>query len=226
MKKFYLLVAMTAVVFSMQAQVSGKENGHEYVDLGLSVKWATCNIGATSPEKYGDYFAWGETTPKKDYSWNTYKYAKGNYDKLTKYCNVRNSGYNGYTDNKTILDSTDDAAHINWGGKWRLPSFEEIKELENMCTWKWITQGGVNGYKVTGPSGNSIFLPAAGFRLGKKLYNDGNIGHCWSNTLYSDLDDIWGISSDSGWYIGFGSIKYGCNNITRHNGFTIRPVCK
>jgi hypothetical protein len=133
---------------------------HEYVDLGLSVKWATCNVGATKPEEYGDYFAWGETTPKDAYDWSTYKWCNGGPSTQTKYCT--NSSY-GTVDNKTTLDLSDDAACANWGGSWRMPTRAEQDELRNNCTWTWTTQNGVNGYKVTGTNGNSIFLPAAGY---------------------------------------------------------------
>ena len=139
---------------------SGSENGHEYVDLGLSVKWATCNVGATTPEGYGDYFAWGETEPKTTYSWSTYKWCNGTERTITKYCT--DSDY-GTVDNKSTLELTDDAAHVNWGGKWRMPTDDELCELisSSNCTWTWTTQNGVNGYKVTSKkNGNSIFLSA------------------------------------------------------------------
>ena len=144
-------ISANALVFhSCNANHDGKVddpyNGHEYVDLGLSVKWATCNVGAVSPEDYGDYFAWGETEPKDFYAWSTYKWCNGSYDTLTKYCT--DSKY-GTVDNKTVLDLEDDAAHVNWGGDWRMPTKAEQDELYNNCTWEWTTQNGVNGYKVT-----------------------------------------------------------------------------
>ena len=138
-------------------------NGHEYVDLGLSVKWATMNVGATSPEEYGYYFAWGETEPKDYYHSSTYKWCNGSYNNLTKYC--IDSDF-GTVDNKTVLDLADDAAHINWGGAWRMPTVEEQQELLNNCTWTWTTQNGVNGYLVTSKkNGNSFFLACSGFPL-------------------------------------------------------------
>ncbi len=153
----------------------------EYIDLGLSVKWATCNIGATSPDEYGDYFAWGETQPKSDYSWNTYKYCNGNDDIMTKYCN--NSSY-GIVDNKTVLDPADDAAHIKWGGSWRMPTSAEFEELRTDCTWMWTTQYGVYGYKVVSKTnGNFIFLPAAGARYDTSLGYAGSAGNYWSGSL-------------------------------------------
>ncbi len=133
----------------------------EYVDLGLSVKWATFNVGANKPEDYGDYFAWGETEPKSTYSWSNYKWCRGSETTLTKYCN--HSGY-GTVDNKTTLELSDDVAAVNWGGKWRMPTDAEMAELRDQCTWTWTIQNGVNGYEVTSNSnGNSIFLPAAGW---------------------------------------------------------------
>ena len=157
---------------------------HEYVDLGLSVKWATCNVGATKPEEYGDYFAWGETQPKSNYDWSTYKYCNGSYKTLTKY---NNSSSYGTVDNKTTLDLSDDAARANWGGSWRMPTRAEQDELRNNCTWTWTTQNGVNGYKVTSKSnGNSIFLPAAGYRDDSSLNNAGSTGYYWSSSLYTD----------------------------------------
>ena len=104
-----------------------------YVDLGLSVEWATCNVGANNAWEVGDYFAWGETEPKETYTWANYKWAATNYDELTKYCSQVEFGLDGFTDDKIILDSADDAAHVNLGGKWRMPSEQEWKEL-NVAT--------------------------------------------------------------------------------------------
>lgn len=139
------------------------------VDLGLSVKWATCNIGANSSEEYGGYYAWGETEEKSDYSIETYKWANGDYY-FTKYCTDSN---NGIVDGKTTLSLEDDVAHIKWGGDWRIPTYSEICELIEKCTWIWTSLNGVNGCIVTGPSGNSIFLPAAGWRDGLETYGEG-----------------------------------------------------
>ena len=117
---------------------TGVENGHNWVDLGLSVKWATCNVGATTPEGYGNYYAWGETKPKSTYDWSTYKYCNGDRYSMTKYCT--NSEY-GIVDNKTTLELSDDAAHVNWGGSWRMPTKAEQDELNN-CTWTWTGPAG------------------------------------------------------------------------------------
>lgn len=160
-------------------------NGHEFVDLGLSVKWATCNVGANTPEEYGDYFAWGETKPKDNYSWSTYKWCNGSMDNLTKYCIEPDSDY-GIVDNKTVLDIEDDAAHVNWGGAWRMPTIEDVQELINNCSWTWATQNGVNGCILTSKiNGNSIFFPAAGYRENSHFFD--LFGFYWSSSLYNKL---------------------------------------
>lgn len=143
---------------------SGSDNGHDYVDLGLSVKWGTCNIGADTPAAWGDYIAWGETEAKDTiYYWGTYKYGTGD-STLTKY-SYENDTYHGpYYDGKTTLDPEDDAAAVRWGGAWRMPTPEELGELAIGCTWEWETIDSVKGMRLTGPNGNSIFLPAAGHR--------------------------------------------------------------
>ena len=165
--------------------VNGGNSGHEYVDLGLSVMWATMNVGAKAPEDYGDYFAWGETVPKTDYGWSTYKWCNGSENTLTKYCT--DSDY-GTVDDMIFLYYKDDAANMNWGSSWRMPAVFEIEELINNCSWEWTTLNGVNGQKVTGPNGNSIFLPAAGLRWGDNLNYAGNYGQYWSSTLGSNID--------------------------------------
>jgi hypothetical protein len=195
-------------------------NGHEYVDLGLpsGLKWATCNVGATTPEEYGDYFAWGEVEPKETYSWSTYKYCNGSYDSMTKYCSNSDYGKDGFVDNKTVLDPEDDAATANWGGAWRMPTYDEFSELENNCTWKWTTQKGVNGYKVTGPNGNSIFVPAAGYMIEGTLFNAGSGGYYWGTSLSPD-------SSRSAYRVLFDSDNVWWGYDYRSGGHSVRPVC-
>ena len=158
---------------------------HEWVDLGLSsgTLWATCNVGANAPEDYGNYFAWGETEPKEDYTWETYKWCNGTYNTQTKYCTNSSYGNNGFVDNKTELDLEDDAAYVNWGSSWRMPSKVEQDELRNECTWTWTTLNGVSGCLVNGPNGNTMFLPAAGYREHESLYSVGLYGYYWSHTL-------------------------------------------
>ena len=191
------------------------ETQYQAVDLGLSVKWATMNVGATKPEEYGDYFAWGETEEKEYYEWSTYKWCNGSDDTMTKYCT--DSGY-GIVDNKTVLDPEDDVAHVKWGGTWRMPTLNEQKELLNNCTWEWTTQNGVNGYTVTGPNGNSIFLPAAGCRGGTGVDFRGSGGYYWSSSLYSN-------SSDSAYFLYLISGRYYWNSYYRYFGYSVRPVC-
>lgn len=193
---------------------------HEYVDLGLSVKWATCNVGATKPEEYGDYFAWGETQPKSTYDWSTYKWCNGSYDTQTKY--NTNSSY-GTVDNKTTLDLSDDAARANWGGSWRMPTDAELTELREQCTWTWTTQNGVYGYKVTskksGYMNKSIFLPAAGYRLDSSLLGAGSYGDYWSSSLSTDYPYY-------AWDVSFSSYSVGRDHYSRYYGFSVRPVCQ
>ena len=173
-------------------------NGHEYVDLGLSVKWATTNVGASSPSDYGYYFAWGETSTKSAYTEansRTYKTSMGDI--------AGNAAY--------------DAARANWGGTWRLPTEAECEELVNQCTWTWTTQGGHNGCRVTGKNGNSIFLPAAGLRDGLSLYGVGEEGLYWSSTPGGvDTEDAYRLYFlSSGHYVGWD---------IRYRGRSVRPV--
>ena len=151
----------------------------EYVDLGLSVKWATFNLGATSPEDYGDYFAWGETEPKEEYTWANYKWCDGTDTHITKY---------NTSDGKITLELEDDAAHVNWGSNWRMPSKDELKELIDSCQWERATLNDVVGNKITGPNGNSIFIPAAGSynSFDDQLNSAGTSGWLYSSTKASN----------------------------------------
>ena len=195
------------------------EYDYDYVDLGLpsGLLWATCNVGADNPEDYGDYFAWGETQPKDTYNWSTYQYCNGSYNTLTKYCTNSSYGYNGFTDNLTTLLPEDDAATANWGSDWRMPTKEEWQELYNNTTHTWTTQNGVNGRLFTASNGNSLFLPAAGYRGGSSLYYAGIGGDCWSSSLYTGNPyGAWGLNFDSG--------EYGMLNGYRSYGHSVRPV--
>ena len=199
--------------------LTGTENGHDWVDLGLpsGTLWATMNVGASAPEEYGDHFAWGETTPKSIYDWSTYKYCNGSSTTLTKYCT--DSEY-GTVDNKTTLELADDAAHANWGGSWRMPTNAELTELRTQCTWKWMTRNGVSGRKVTGPNGNSIFLPAAGY-YSSSLNYAGSDGNYWS----SSLDGVDGNSYACRVYFNSGSVGWNYYAVRCH-GRCVRPVCQ
>ena len=195
---------------------------HEWVDLGLpsGTLWATCNVGANSPEEYGDYFAWGEIEPKDNYSWSTYKYCKGSNDTMTKYCAQSDYGYNGFTDGKKELDPEDDAAAVNWGSNWRMPSFSQIIELYNSSytTTTWTTQNGINGRKITSNSnGNSIFLPAAGYRNDTSLYGAGSYGLYWSRSLNTSRPP-------GEYYLCFGSGYFDWHFSHRVYGQSVRPV--
>lgn len=195
----------------------------EYVDLGLSVKWATFNVGATSPEEYGDYFAWAETTPKSDYTWKTYKYCNGSGSSLTKYCKYNTYGYNGYRDFLSSLDISDDAANVNWGDKWKIPSYHDWCELMNSdnCTWEWTSINGINGYKIQSKiaeyKDNWIFIPAAGCRNYTDLKYESESCKYWSETNNTHLP------YESGAVL-FTSTIYTIMMGERCQGLTIRPV--
>ena len=155
---------------------------HSYVDLGLSVNWATCNIGADKPEETGDYFAWGEVYSgqgvENSYMW--YEHPDSEVVSVGKYCVNSN---NGKIDNKSTLESYDDAARRRWGNEWRMPTLSEVEELINKCRWIHTTYNGVEGFKVIGPSGESIFLPVSGYKLEGKRYNKNNV-YFWTSSLY------------------------------------------
>lgn len=224
MKKILLLMAI-ALPFVLISCSDDKDepmplDNHEFVDLGLpsGTLWATCNIGANNPEEYGDYFAWGEAHTKDTYDWNTYKL--GGYDRignfyLMKYCT--NSNF-GPFDDKTELDSEDDAAYANWGPLWRMPSYDQIEELYNYCTWQWTQRNGVNGQLGTGPNGASLFLPVAGYYWEGVLNKAGSGGYYWSRTLSQAL-------CEGSYFLGFDSEhKYDWHINGRAFGHTVRAV--
>ena len=217
-----LFIAIIALPTTAQAQ--------DYVDLGLpsGTKWATCNLGASKPSDYGDYFAWGETEPKTEYTWATYKWmqtGQSDWEHITKYTFA-----DGQTegiwyapdgtfigDGKTTLEAADDAATAKLGSPWRMPTLDEIKELLVNCTWTWTTQDGKNGYEVKGTNGNSIFVPAAGYREDSELLDAGSWGGYWSSSLYtasSDFARLLRVDSDGNvWYYD-----------GRYSGYSVRPV--
>lgn len=183
---------------ALRIVATGSIRGHDYVDLGLSVKWATCNVGATSPSGYGDYFAWGETSPKSEYS---------SLDSMT---DGKNMG-------DIAGDSRYDAARANWGGSWRLPKMAEIEELVNKCKMRWTTYGGYKGCLVTGPNGKSIFLPAAGWH---KVFSQSSVstgGYYWSSTPNESGTEL---AYDLSFYDGY----FARNGSFRYHGYSVRPV--
>lgn len=202
----------------------------DYVDLGLSVKWAKRNLGASKPSDYGDYYAWGETEPKAEYTWATYKWmqtGQADWKHITKYTVEDgktdaiwyDSDGTFIGDGKTTLEAADDAATAKLGSPWRMPTLDEIKELSDNCTWTWTTQDGKNGYEVKGTNGNTIFLPAAGYRHSSGLCDAGSGGYYWSSSLTPPF-------SDGARYLLFGSDALGWSNYyySRYYGFTVRPV--
>lgn len=182
---------------------------HEYVDLALpsGTLWATTNVGASSPEEYGDYFAWGETQPKNVYSWSTYQWCNGSLETLTKYCSISEFGYNGYVDTKTELDPEDDAATANWGRAWRMPSLDQVQELIESCTCQCTTKNGVWGMMFTSNyNGAILFFPAAGMYQNSQVDNAGGLGLYWERTL-----------NTSGPY-GAGNMNFGITRASVING--------
>lgn len=189
------------------------ENGHEFVDLGLSVKWATFNVGANKPEEYGEYFAWGETEPKRIYNLGEYKWYDKKYDEIMKY---NTSIEYGLVDNKIVLELADDAAHVNWGGSWRMPTNSEWRELLNNCEWE--TKKGINGIIVTSKiNGSSILLPLSGFYGDGYSCIIGKTGEYWSSVLDKSLRArSWTLSTEQ--IIGACGVRY--------YGMSVRPVCE
>ena len=198
---------------TVQKDKSGTIDGRDYVDLGLpsGTLWATCNVGASSPEEYGDYFAWGETVTKDTYNWSTYFDTEDNGSTFKKYNN--NGGL-------TELLPEHDAATANWGSVWQMPSLDQIEELINSdyTTTEWTTQGGVSGHKITSKSnGNSVFLPAAGYRYVTSLYDAGSYGVYWSRSLKTSY-------SSYAYRLYFYSFSVNWLNDDRYYGRSVRPV--
>ena len=193
---------------------------HQWVDLGLSVKWATCNVGASTPGGYGNFYAWGEISPKKEYKWNNYTFwTSGDSESDLRFSKYNTNGAHGPVDNKTRLDLSDDVAHRQWGGSWRIPTNREWMELWNECTWTWTSMEGHSGYEVTSNiNGKSIFLPAAGEHYWTTVSDRDAKGYYWS----SDLDDF----KRSYYARGVSFKSDGKNPIAgfRNDGFSVRPV--
>ena len=189
----------------------------QYVDLGLpsGTIWATCNVGAEEPWEYGDYFAWGETGPKDYYDWSTYMYCNGSFNTLTKYCYNSIYGYNGFTDDLTILLPEDDAATVSLGTDWRMPTYEEYVELCENTTSTWTTLNGVNGTLFTASNGNCLFLPAAGYRDGNSFNGAESMSCYWSSSLSEDS-----LPSEAYYLLSGAEVLHE----SRSYGQTIRPV--
>jgi hypothetical protein len=190
----------------------GEIAGHYYVDLGLpsGLKWATCNVGASSPEEYGNYYAWGETTTKSEYT---------EENSATHGLTISQLQSQGYIDSEGNLTAQHDAATANWGGDWRMPTKEQMEELVEHCKWEWTQVNGVNGAKVIGPNGSCIFLPAAGIRSGSSLNVEGSYGRYCSSTPYdTNLDDGYA------YYLGFYSGNHSMYFSNRDVGRSVRSV--
>lgn len=178
---------------------TGTHNGYEWVDLGLSVKWATKNVGASSPSDYGDYYAWGETSTKRSYT-----------DDNSKTCGKSMGNIGG--------NSSYDVARYRWGGNWRLPTEAEFQELIDKCSWTWTTQVGHNGYKVTSKiNGKSIFLPAAGWRAETSFVFVGEYGSYWSSAPCES-------NANRAYFLYFYSSCHGVERCYRPGGRSVRPV--
>lgn len=226
-------------------------NGYEYIDLGLpsGLKWATCNVGASKPEEYGDYYAWGETETKDSYTLDTYKFytettetipAHKDVDGLdvpektetfrgyTKYVYWDFNGYKGFYDHKMTLEPEDDVAHVNWGGDWRMPNIDDINELRDNCSCTLVSLNNVNGYKVTGPNGRWIFFPIANFIKGSYVEYD---NHCmyWTSDRFENAgntDNAYFLNLLDG-YIEYRLDFYYCYCFPyRSSGLPVRPVCQ
>ena len=206
-------------LYAQWMTITGQHGGHCYVDLGLpsGTKWATCNVGANSPIAYGVYFAWGETSPKSNYTWGTYHWCNGSESTLTKYCDKSSYGNNGFTDNLTTLEAADDAATVNWGEGWRMPTKAEMNELLNSCTHTYIKRNGMNGRLFTGPNGNSIFIPSAGTYNGSTNYGANSYGEYW-------LSNIVDMSPSFANDLYFERGNYDIQGLSRSEGKPVRPV--
>lgn len=215
-KILFVLISLYASV-SVFAQKTEEIDGHKAVDLGLSVKWATCNIGANKPAEAGDYFSWGEVKTKKVYDWKNYAYCSGGAKSITKYCVL--PAY-GSTDGRKELGSADDAASANWGSEWRTPTMEEFNELMKKCKVKWMPNyrnTGVPGYKVTAKNGNFIFLPAVGFYQLQRTEDVGKCGHYATSSLYEK-------SNDSAYSVILDAARMEGSFDYRYYGISVRPV--
>lgn len=223
----FVMVLMLALVVGCRPEEPNNDddnhilNGHEFVDLGLpsGMLWATCNVGADTPEDCGDYFAWGDTITKEMYDWKSYQYATwvdGRYE-LTKYCTDSSCGYNGFVDSLIVLEPVDDVVLANWGTGWRMPTAEEWDELYQNTTCVWTIQNDVCGRLLSASNGNSIFLPATGFRLDGELICTG-LGVYWSSSLQYGCQV-------AAWSFHFDDVNcHVCGTYERSRGQCVRAV--
>lgn len=213
-----LTVSDVSAIYDHLLGILPSINGHAYVDLGLpsGTLWATMNVGANSPEEYGDFFAWGETAPKDVYDWSTYLWCNGSNNTLTKYCYKEDYGYNGFVDNVKLLYPEDDAATANWGPGWYMPTYAQIKELTSKCSTEWTAINGVYGQLFTSRiNGETVFFPAAGYHT-DIWYQAGVNGYYWSGEVGGTpyIAYILDVDADGG--------RWG--NAHRSNGYSVRPV--
>lgn len=197
---------------SKDGKTPGNANGHEYVDLGLSVCWATCNVGAETVSDYGNHYSWGELEPKSVYHWNTYEY----YVKDSE--NEDSEGH--FIDIGDEIGGTQyDVAHVEWGGDWRMPTYIELQELLNRCMFTFTSRNRVEGLEVRGPNGKTIFLPYAGYYIGDtdEPSYPGTNGSYWSGTVK------YGDGESNAYYFVFGK-QYRADYTVRYCGNSVRPV--
>lgn len=220
MKKNINILIILLLGLASSSCLKEKYVQENFVDLGLpsGTLWAKCNLGATTPEGYGNYYAWGETTTKNDYSWDSYVHGNGAYE-LTKYCTDPGFGYNGFTDNLSILQPADDAATTTLGERFRIPTSAEWQELLDNTISEWTSVNNVNGLRFIAPNGNSIFLPAAGHYKGAVIESMGTYGIYWSSSLYESYQ---GSACDM--YTYFDSRSYGVGKYYRFSGRPVRAV--
>ena len=213
---------------AIKTSTGGIAEGHEYVDLGLSVYWATTNIGASAPEGKGNYYAWGATSTQTNYDWSHYVYGEtwNNKNYVRKYCTIEDQKYFNMSelDNLTKLLDVDDAAHVHWGGNWHIPTYAQAIELVDNCKWEYTSLNGVRGYritsKVTGYTNNSIFLPETSYYSGTALSSLTNYGFYWVSELNSPS-----TTSYNAYRLRFdGESSHSVGSASRSTGYPIRPV--